>query len=333
MNLVQSPFESFAVSEISFENPVSDDDTSEHKSTDLQTECDKSSVKNSMTGIAEDKKEMDLLLRAMLLVDDKVSLKEKSSQELMDAVECLMKGSVRFVISELWMKAQTLVTNAIQVKPSNSVMSLKIFKAHPVLADSCAERLALETICRDPKLLLDNDSLVVLDRSIIKDILKSNKVGADESTLFRMLKSWLDMDEKRIRDAAEFVKYIPLKSICIDDLLSLEESGLVTKDCLYDAFKAQAISSSKAGNNLMKSHQKKSTNTSKRVLNKQCKCPSCGSSVRTSNRHMEGMDDEFAKPDDSFWNCDLCMLQNCKDAILSVRTRKFHELQLGGRAT
>eukprot|EP00546_Thalassionema_frauenfeldii_P019851 CAMPEP_0178895538 /NCGR_PEP_ID=MMETSP0786-20121207/648_1 /TAXON_ID=186022 /ORGANISM="Thalassionema frauenfeldii, Strain CCMP 1798" /LENGTH=368 /DNA_ID=CAMNT_0020565791 /DNA_START=25 /DNA_END=1131 /DNA_ORIENTATION=- len=290
-----------------------DDFSSQRNSADQQRKCEMPTRK-PVRDASKQETETDSLLRAIMLSDDKVSLRDINSQELIEAVDCLTKGSKRFVIPELWTKTENLLTNAIIAKQSHSVAALRLCKTYPALAESNVEYLAFEILRREPKLLLHNDSLRVLNPPMIHDILKRNyKIGADKYTLFQMLKAWLAADKTRHGNSSELRQLLSPDSLSSDSkLTTIEESSPRTKDIFFSA-----VAPPRSKRNIPTPYKPKNLNPSKHDL------------VETTGHNGENfwpdqeLENSFATPDDDFWSCDDRMLQSCEDALASILARKI----------
>jgi hypothetical protein len=106
----------------------------------------------------------------------------------------------------------------------------------------------LKHIRSKPESLLKGASIALLSASRIEEILKDEKVEADEYTLFRILQAWANISkneekddeetpasgqecETRKREAAEMMEYVSLNLIDPTDLsTTVASSGLVTTD-------------------------------------------------------------------------------------------------------
>lgn len=267
--------------------------------------------------------ETDSLLRAMLLCEDTVSLRTINSQELMEAVDCLTKGSKRFVIPEVWTKTENLLTKAIIAKQSHSVATLRICMTYPALAESNVQYLALEILRREPKLLLHNDSLRVLNPPMIHDILKNNyKIGADKYTLFQMLKTWLAADKTRHENASELLQLLSPESLSSESkLTTIEESSPRTKDIFFSA-----VAPPRCKRNIPTPYKPKKINTCKHDLEE-----TIGQNTEICWPDEE-LENTFATPDDDFWSSDVRMLQSCEDALASILARKIEDRKIAKAA-
>ena len=84
--------------------------------------------------------------------------------------------------------------------------------------------------------LLEGSAALTMDASIIEMIIKDKRVAADEHTMFRALKRWIELDPRYRKDfAMELVKSIKLEEIVPLELqVTVEKSGLVTAEQLLE---------------------------------------------------------------------------------------------------
>mmetsp|Transcript_28925 Transcript_28925/g.42667 ORF Transcript_28925/g.42667 Transcript_28925/m.42667 type:complete len:317 (-) Transcript_28925:34-984(-) len=187
------------------------------------------------------KRETAKVARSVLFLLPDANLEEKTSQEVANAIDCLVVASEQFSVPELCKEAVVLAMDAIEKKSCHSLACLALVELHPeVLEDSEAETLARDTIRKNPEILLDNEeSLTLLSELGIETVI--NDVETDEFTRFQILEAWSKTDELRPSIAAQLINHISLESIDTAHLVTtVERSGLVTKDQLYEAYKAQA---------------------------------------------------------------------------------------------
>jgi len=244
--------ESYA--EISFVESVSEDGELEQQLVELKRQhaADIALLKEEMVSHKEQtKNHTKSLLRALLCLENEENLQVKTGQEILDALKCLVEEAENFGIPELYTKARILATNAVKAKPSHSVACLKAYEILPdilaaaLLAATDGENLALVAIRKDPKLLLSDESLVLLSSRMLENILKDEKLQTDEYALFEIVQSWSKVNEIRFPEALELMKYIKLEFMSRQELLEVENSPLVSTDRLLSAYKAQALMAEK----------------------------------------------------------------------------------------
>lgn len=87
-----------------------------------------------------------------------------------------------------------------------------------MLGSTILKTESIATICRDLK-KMDPNQLRQMDAKLMLEVLKSDKIEADEETIFKKLKEWVESNEK------ENAQYIPglMEQIDIERI-----SGLVS---------------------------------------------------------------------------------------------------------
>lgn len=93
-----------------------------------------------------------------------------------------------------------------------------VYRIADMLGSTILKTESIATICRDLK-KMDPNQLRQMDAKLMLEVLKSDKIEADEETIFKKLKEWVESNEK------ENAQYIPglMEQIDIERI-----SGLVS---------------------------------------------------------------------------------------------------------
>lgn len=187
------------------------------------------------------KEDMKALLQAVLHVDDSTFFANATGEDVVKGIHRLMRGSKQLGMPDLHTKAVCFATNAIEAKIGHSVAVLKAFESHPNLGLE-TEKLALETIVANPKMLSTSEELFFVTDVMMEKLLKEKKTHAKDFVWLQILQSWSEFERNFVSKASHFVaKYLSLQSIDARHLVAFETSLIVTKDQLYEVFKARAI--------------------------------------------------------------------------------------------
>jgi len=163
-----------------------------------------------------------------------------------------MDAASYFGLLTLRNKTEKEIIEAMNRKPAAWLRCLAICDENEGIAPLRIKEMALEKIRTDPKILVD-EHVNMLSEYRMEETLKDQCIFAAENTLFQALSAWSKIDcdgentseaksRARKRKAAELTRHISLKNIDPFQLSSsVAPSGLVTKEQLFEAFKAQAL--------------------------------------------------------------------------------------------
>jgi len=127
--------------------------------------------------------------------------------------------------------------------------------------DESLLNLALHSLWSNPSLLLQSEYLGQMSPNTLKRFLKGSEIVASELELFNMIVKWADHNDKgitlveddfedkpsRLDSARTMTQYIQLQHVPPHQLAEeITKSGLVTKDQLLEAYKAQAMQAAAA---------------------------------------------------------------------------------------
>jgi hypothetical protein len=170
--------------------------------------------------------------------------KESSDEDSVRKVLCLMEGATYFVLPELRRKAEAFAVIQMDKHPSLCVAYFAALETHDSQAAVRMEKHAFEKLRLKPEIILeDGVPLTLLSSSRIEKVLTDQKLFANELTVFRILQAWSTVDEEHQRIATELTKCVIFENIDPYELSTrVKNSCLVTREQLYDAYKAQALS-------------------------------------------------------------------------------------------
>jgi hypothetical protein len=198
------------------------------------------------------------------------------TDEMMEPLESCSEEKVRdmvrlrcaahfFELEDLEDKIIMVISNHMAKYPSLACAVLDESSAKGE-ADGVLTEIALGIIgLRAEESLLPADAsheggVLVLSASVLESILTSQEIAADNFMKYRSLQRWsgetvsdgsqelsCQEQEERSTVAKELAKSIDFHLIQASDLAGMAGSKLVTKDQLYDAFKAHALSAQEEG--------------------------------------------------------------------------------------
>jgi hypothetical protein len=193
---------------------------------------------------------------AYIYTDSAPILNEGSRQQSFDdkgdkavrKVLGLMEAASFFCLSELGKKVQEYTCATLKTSPLFCVAWYAACGDQETTSGALAvSDLAFEKIRLDPKLLLQASYVNLLSSSGLEELLKDERVSADEYTLFLVLQAWTNAETEqccnsRMDSAAQLSKHLCLEHIDPTNLKqAVASSGLVTNDQLVEAYRRQAL--------------------------------------------------------------------------------------------
>jgi hypothetical protein len=176
------------------------------------------------------------------------------NQETFDEafVVALIDAATYFELSELLRQALDAARSAMEKNSSLCITFLSVCETNCALADEL-EVFALEKIRSDPKMLLNNESMLAsLSSTRIEEIVKDDNLLANEYTVFLILQAWSNAEDDedittldispRKHTAKRLTQYLSLELIRpVDISTTVASSGFVTNDQICNAYKAQSL--------------------------------------------------------------------------------------------
>jgi hypothetical protein len=184
---------------------------------------------------------------------------DKSSNDMKQVARKIVSvaaAALYFSLPGLSRKAREVATNLIKRHKKLACEFWKECRAiGPAAVETGIDEIAFEKIRLNPSEAFEDDGLSSLSPLLMEEIVRDEKVNADELTIFNLVKKWSESapeDTKNAEDhqaaARKITKYIHLELIDPEALNTVvSSSGLVTNAQLFEAFKAQALRAKKQG--------------------------------------------------------------------------------------
>jgi hypothetical protein len=181
-----------------------------------------------------------------LLEKARVDEHSRDGKDTARTIITLAMAALYFDLPELCRKTREFTIDLLQKQKKLACTFWKECRAiGPAAADTGIDEVALEVIRLNLSIVLQGFDLASLSPLLLEEIVRDEEVDADELTLFKLVKSWVESrpQEDRQTAAKHIIKYIRLEKIDPKKLANLVSSnGLVTDAQLSEAFKAQALS-------------------------------------------------------------------------------------------